>query len=158
MDRMKRNQWLFTAASLLVMVVLFYVLKGLSPGESSKEVSYSDFLAEVRAGHLAEVQITEKKLIGILKEEKPEAEKAAAPRMLTATRLPGMDETELLKELEAHGVKFSGQIQTGLSWLYVLASWVLPLLLSGVDIQRWHAADAAGRWGADLRQNPGQDL
>jgi len=38
MDRMKRNQWLFTALSVLVMVVLLYVLKGPFRGEGSKAV------------------------------------------------------------------------------------------------------------------------
>ncbi|MBZ5699769.1 MAG: ATP-dependent zinc metalloprotease FtsH [Acidobacteriia bacterium] len=151
MDRMKRNQWVFTAATVLVMVVLLYVFNGPFRGEGSKEVSYSDFLAEVRAGHLAEVQITEKKLIGIVKEEKPGAGKAVAPRMLTATRLPGMDETELLKEMEAQGVKYSGQIQTGLSWLYVLASWALPMLFLAwifrVGMQRMQQAGGALTFG-----------
>ncbi len=118
-----RNQLLITAIMTVAVVVLF---SSLLPEAGSKQVSYSDFLSEVRAGHVAEVQITEKKLIGILKEEKPVSGEAAS-RMITATRLPGMDETGLLKEFEAQGVKFSGQIQTGLNWLS-LASWLLPLL------------------------------
>lgn len=123
---MKRKQWLFTLATMLVAVTLVYLLNNVLTTARSKEVSYSDFLSEVRAGHLAEVQITEKKLIGTLKEEK--TGKAPVSRILTATRLPGMGESELLKDLEAQGVKFSGQIQNGSGWLYALASWVLPLL------------------------------
>jgi len=121
-----RNQLLITAIMTVVVVALIYIFSSLSPEAGSKEASYSDFLSEVRAGHVAEVQITEKKLIGVLKEEKPVSGEVA-PRMITATRLPGIDETGLLKEFEAQGVKFSGQIQTSLNWLY-LASWLLPLL------------------------------
>jgi cell division protease FtsH len=40
-----------------------------------------------------------------------------------------MDETTLLKELDGHGVKFSGRMESSSGWLYALASWVLPLLL-----------------------------
>lgn len=62
-----------------------------------KEVSYSEFLAELRAGHqelcagyLAEVQVTEKQLIGVLQQEKAASGKAPVARILTATRLPGI--------------------------------------------------------------------
>jgi cell division protease FtsH len=151
MEKVKSNNWLFTAASLLIMLVLIYIFNSLSPGVSSKEVSYSDFLAEVRAGHISEVRITEKTLIGVLKEEKPTPEKPSVRRELTATRLPGMDETELLKELDAHGVKYSGQIQTGLGWLYLLASWALPLLFLAwilrAGVQRVRAGGGALTFG-----------
>src|SRR5438552_575843 len=40
-----------------------------------------------------------------------------------------MGETTLLKELDAHGVKFSGRMESSSGWLYALASWVLPLLI-----------------------------
>jgi cell division protease FtsH len=129
MDKRKRSYWLLTAANVLVGVALIYMLNRALAGGGPKEVPYSDFLAEVRAGHLAEVQITEKKLMGVLREEKPASGNAPPAHMLTATRLPHMDETELLKELNAHGVKFSGRIQGNSVWLDALAWWVLPLLI-----------------------------
>ncbi len=128
MDKTKRNQWLYTAANVLTAVALIYVLSRTFAGPGPKEVPYSEFLAQVQAGHLAEVQITEKKLVGVLKEEKTASGKAPGPQILTAARLPGMDETAVLKELEAHGVKFSGKTESSWGWLYVLASWVLPLV------------------------------
>ena len=66
MKKTKRNQWLFTGVTVVIVAVLFYVFHGVFGGASSKEVSYSDFLSEIRAGHLTEVRITEKKLIGML--------------------------------------------------------------------------------------------
>ena len=129
MDKMKKNQWLPAMAMVLMATALIYILSGIFSAGASKQVSYSDFLAEVRAGHLSEVQITERTLIGVLKEEKAEPGKVPVARRLTATRLPGMDETALLRELEAQGVKFSGHIQDGSSWLYALAAWLLPLLI-----------------------------
>jgi cell division protease FtsH len=150
MDKPKGYNWLFSAVSLLIMVVLIYIFNSLSPGASSKEISYSDFIAEVRAGHISEVRITEKTLIGVLKEEKPTQGKPVQHE-LTATRLPGVDETELIKELDAHGVKYSGQIQTGLGWLYLLASWVLPLLFLAwilrAGVQRVRAGGGALTFG-----------
>jgi cell division protease FtsH len=129
MDKRKRNYWLSLAANLLVGVALIYILNRAMAPSGPKEVSYSDFLAEVRAGHMAQVQITDKTLVGVLKEEKPNSGNATPARMLKATRLPAMDETTLLKELDAHGVKFSGHMESSSGWLYALASWVLPLLI-----------------------------
>ena len=128
MDKHKRNQWLFTLANVLVALALLYFFNRAIVGAGPKEVSYSEFLAEVRAGHMAEVQITDKTLLGVLKEEKPDSGKPAHAQILKATRLPGINETTLLQELDAHGVKFSGKMESG-GWLYVLASWLLPLLV-----------------------------
>jgi cell division protease FtsH len=129
MDKRKRNYWLSTAANVLGAVALIYLLNRAFAGPGPKEVPYSEFLSQVRAGHLAEVQIMEKKLSGVLKEEKPASGNATPAHLIVANRLPGMNETEVLKELDAHGVKFSGRIDSSSGWLYALASWVLPLLI-----------------------------
>jgi hypothetical protein len=59
--------------------------------------------AEVRAGHLAEVNITEKELAGQLKEGAAKAR--GGNRQITTTRLPNMDDPALLKDLEAQQVE-----------------------------------------------------
>jgi cell division protease FtsH len=131
---------LFALANVLMALALIYVFNRAIVGAGPKEVPYSEFLAELRAGHLAEVQITEKKIVGVLRAEKPNSGKAAPPHMLQASRLPAMDETTLLKELDAHEVKFSGHVESSSGWPYALASWVLPLLIMAgiyrVGIQR----------------------
>jgi len=130
MEKSKRNQWLFALANVLAALALIYIFNRAIVGAGPKEVSYSDFLVEVRAGHMAEVQITDKTLLGVLKEQKPNSENSpASVHMLKATRLPGMEEPTLLKELDAHGVKYSGKVDTGSAWAYALLSWVLPLLV-----------------------------
>jgi cell division protease FtsH len=129
MDKTKRSHWLFTAANVPMAAALIYLLNRAFAVAGPKEVPYSDFLAEVRAGHMAEVQISDKTLVGVLKEEKPNSGNPTPARMLRASRLPGMKETTLLKELDAHGVKFSGKTESGSAWLYALASWLLPLLV-----------------------------
>ena len=145
-----RIQLLVTAIIMLAVAAIFQILSSLLPGPSSKDVSYSEFVSKVRAGHVAEVQIREKKLIGVLKKEKPLPGEAVTPSTIMATRLPGMDETGLLKEFEAQGVKFSGQIQSGLNWGY-LASWLLPLLFLAwifrSGIQRLRQAGGALTFG-----------
>jgi cell division protease FtsH len=145
-----RSQLPVTVIAILAVVVLLFMFRSFPAGTGSKEVSYSEFLSEVRAGHVAEVQITEKELIGVLKEQQAAPGKAAAPHTITAARLPGIDETGLLKEFEAQGVKFSGQIQTGWNWLY-LASLLLPLLFLAwifrMGLQRMRQASGALTFG-----------
>ena len=157
MEKSKKNQWLFTLANVLAALALIYIFNRAIVGAGPKEVPYSDFLAEVRAGHMAEVQITEKTLLGVLKEEKPNSGQPAPAHMLKATRLPGMEETTLLKELDAHGVKFSGHMDTSSGWLYALASWVLPLLImAGIYAVGMRQMKQSGG-AADLWQEPRQD-
>jgi cell division protease FtsH len=135
MEKNKRNQWLFTLANVLIALALVYIFNKAIVGPGPKEVPYSEFLANVRAGHMAEVQITDKTLLGVLKEEKPASGQATPPQMLKATRLPEMQETTLLKELDDHGVKYSGKTDTTSPWVYGLLSWVLPfLIMAGIYV------------------------
>ena len=100
MEKRKRNSWMFTAANVLVAVAMIYALNRAFSVSRPKEVPYSEFLSEVRAGHMAEVQITDKTLLGVLKEQKPNSENSpASVHMLKATRLPGINEATLLKDV-----------------------------------------------------------
>ena len=68
MDRQQRNRWIFTGINIIAIVLILYVSSRLTkPG--TKQVSYSEFLTELRAGNLADVQITERELIGVLKSD-----------------------------------------------------------------------------------------
>jgi ATP-dependent Zn protease len=70
MNESERHQWQAQLAILLSVaaVALLLFKLGGSTSVKAQEVSYSEFVAEVRAGHLAEVKITEKELAGQLKE------------------------------------------------------------------------------------------
>lgn len=125
MDRLKKRQWLFSLVYLVMAAGIFYLAHQALSGPRPEEVSYSEFLQEVRAGHLEEVSIAEQKLIGRRKADVVEGK----PRLIVATRLPGIDETELVKELEARGVTFSGRIEVRSWWTEVLMAWILPLLI-----------------------------
>lgn len=129
MSNAKRNPWLATAINMLLLLGALYFLSGIVKTPQSKEVSYSEFLAEVRSDQIKQVQITDKKLIGVLKQVKKDTAQLAEPSVVTATRLPGIDEAALLKDLEAHGVEFSGKPSTNLGWLNVLAAWLLPVVI-----------------------------
>jgi cell division protease FtsH len=127
MDQQNKHRWIFTLGNILAFFLLFYVVSQFLGGVPPKQVSYSEFLAQLRAGKLTEVQITERELTGVLAGDPAHPKPPSQQQTITATRLPGVDESLLLKELDAHPVKFSGRVDRT-SWLLNLLGWVLPFL------------------------------
>src|SRR6266446_6992640 len=107
----KKSQWLMPLVYLLVVALLWYS-QHASADSQPKQISYSAFLSEVRAGHVSDVRIDEQHLIAKLKSDPSKQETA---KEISTERLPAMDETSLLKDLEAQGVAFSGH-KVGSSW------------------------------------------
>ncbi len=126
MDRQQKHRWIFTALNLIALAALLYMSAHSGVPAAPKEVPYSDFLNELRAGHLSEVNVTDRELVGVLKG--PAGQKPGQEQRIKATRLPGVDESMLLKELEDHQVKFKGQIEQT-SWIWNLIGWILPVIL-----------------------------
>jgi len=126
MERQQKHRWVFTAVNILTLLLAVYLINRLFPQGAPKQVSYSEFLGELRSGNLTDVQITERELIGVSKDD-PAHPKAQRERTITATRLPGVDESLLLKELEAHPVKFGGHIERN-SWVWNALAWLFPFL------------------------------
>ena len=126
MDRQTKRRWSFAIWNLVAIAAMVYAASRFA-STVPKSVAYSEFLAELRAGKLAEVQIGERELTGTLKGD-PSHPKPAGELTIRATRLPGVDESPLLKDLEAHPVKFEGHIEQA-SWVWSLLGWVFPLLL-----------------------------
>jgi cell division protease FtsH len=122
-----KNQWQ-AALALLLSIAGLVLLYNLNRATSAKNqvISYSEFVAEVRAGHLAEVKITEKELVGQLKEEAAKAR--GGIRQITTTRLPNMDDPDLLKDLEAQQVKVVAEVD-GDSWFGWFLIYLLPALM-----------------------------
>ena len=120
---LKRAQWLLPIA--LLLFGLSWLLQYSARPAQPKEVSYSEFLSEVRAGHVAEVGIEEQLFIATLKTDAAEKETA---QQISTQRLPGIDETSLLGDLEAQHVIFSGHV-TKATWWTALLPWVLPILI-----------------------------
>ncbi|MGH9761256.1 MAG: ATP-dependent metallopeptidase FtsH/Yme1/Tma family protein, partial [Blastocatellia bacterium] len=105
----KKRQWQFSLLYLIALLLVFYVIQTRLSAPQSKTVSYSEFVSEVKAGHLAEVSISSDTLTGKLKDD---AAKAEGAKVLTAARLPGIADAELLKDLESQNVKITGQMDT----------------------------------------------
>jgi cell division protease FtsH len=135
--------WLFITLLFFVISLGYFLWPGL-PSTRTREISWNDFLAEIRADHFAEVRITEDKLVGTLKEDA--AIQHSGKKQVSATRLPEMDESELLKELLAHQIKITGHSNSSGDWLTILLFYVVPVLLIGLFFMAGmrHLGGAAG--------------
>ncbi|HEY7335203.1 MAG TPA: ATP-dependent zinc metalloprotease FtsH [Bryobacteraceae bacterium] len=128
--KLRNRQWKFTLGYLIWIVIAIWLLRSSFSGPQPREVSYSDFMSEVTAGHLEEVRISDRQLIGTLKQEqiKDKDKKNPANSQISSTRIPGLDAGPLVQALEAQHVKFSGTIESPSWWTGLLISWG-PLLL-----------------------------
>ena len=124
MDKRGKRQWTFSIIYLLWAILILWALAHSTAQPGPKMVPYSQFVSEVQAGHIDEVRITDRQFLG---REKP-APGAKTESWIAADRLPNIDETAVIQQLEAHGVKFWGHIQTP-SWWSQLLVWFGPMLL-----------------------------
>jgi cell division protease FtsH len=123
MDQEQKKQAQFSGAYLLLAFAALLFVQGVVARRAApKAVPMSELLQHVREGRVAEVLVRDADIVVALK-----AEGDRKPERLVATRLPGIDETALVKELQEKGVKFSGFIERT-SWLETfLLAWVLPI-------------------------------
>jgi cell division protease FtsH len=88
----------------------------MTPG--GRQVSYSDFKQAVRDGQVTEVVVGEQSIRGTYKRETNGGLDFATTRI---------EDTKLLEDLDAAGVKYTGELVS--RWLPEVLGWVLPLLL-----------------------------
>src|SRR5262245_53287812 len=117
----KRSKWLALAGLILIAGFGFYRLKF---HRSLPQLSYSQFVAEARSGRLAEVHIGETELVGLVR---PERNGPAVPRVV-ARRLPGVELSNFLKEMDALGIPVAAAKDTDAVWASALG-WLFPFLL-----------------------------
>jgi cell division protease FtsH len=135
----KSYGWLYLLGYTLFFGIIWYSIQNYTTAARPKQVPYSEFLSEVRAGHIAKLRIDQSTLTATLK---PEAVEKDQPSEISTERLPGIDETPLLKDLEAQHVTFSGHMESA-GWWVSIFSWVVPilffLLIYGYGIRRMAA-------------------
>jgi len=96
---------------LLAFAQLYY----LTP--AGRPIPYSEFKALVKTGQVAEITVADQTIRGTLKSG---TEKT---KQFTTTRV---EDPKLTEELEAHGVKYTGEIVN--RWLPDLLGWIVPLV------------------------------
>jgi len=133
----------FAVVYLLGFLILLLLPYLMPHPRSARTVSYSEFLSAIDADHLTQVEITPSELIGTVKP--PAGKKKVPPQFLMATRLPGIEQTPLLKELETHHVKIIGEMQSTHPFLSLLIGWLpflLLMILMGYGL--WRSRQAMG--------------
>src|SRR5581483_3394654 len=101
---------------LLGLVNRYY----MAPG--GRQVAYSEFKTMVDSGQVAEVVIGDQTIRGTLKQGSANASDEKSKQFAT-TRV---DDPKLAEDLQAHGVKFSGEAMN--RWLPDVLGWILPLI------------------------------
>jgi len=126
--------WIAAFAALGLLQYLFAVSQQVAT------IPYSEFQQYLRDGKIAEVAVSENFMQGRFKEPLPGGE-----TRFTTTRVePGIAE-----ELQRHGVKYSGQIESNL--LGTVLSWIIPAVVF-VGIWLFLLRRMGDRFGGGLMQ------
>ena len=102
---------------VLAGLALLAVVQALVVAPQGTALPYSEFKSQVRSGQVAEVVVGDALIRGTLK-------KADGPTGFSTVRI---EDTTLVADLEAQGVKFSGEVLN--RWLPELLGWIVPVLL-----------------------------
>jgi cell division protease FtsH len=132
---MMKNTWSRLGLFLLALAVAgFLWFRALSTQSvEAKIVPYSVLIGAIDSGKVSEVLIEQERVVAKLKDK---TDKGRSQTMV-ASRLPNVDDRELLARLEKNGVTFSGHIdqQAGL-WPAVLSS-IFPLVMLFLLFRAW---------------------
>src|ERR671934_1317261 len=129
----------FSLAYLLVAVIVLSFLQSWLLAPRTIEIPMSKFLELLEADQIQKVAVTEREIRGVAKPGAlPAAPTAAGDRLrkilgteeetrvFVTTRIPLVDDQQLVEELRAHNVEFAGRIETTF-WKDLLFGWVIPL-------------------------------
>ena len=130
----------FSLAYVLVAALVLSLLQSWLLAPRTVEIPMSKFLDLLRADKIDKAALTDREIRGLAKPGTlPLPPPSAAGdrlrqilgsdddgRVFTVTRIPGVDEQSLVRELEQHHVEFAGKIETTF-WKDLLFGWVIPL-------------------------------
>ena len=120
-----RQQARFSALYVAVAVIVLVFLQSWLLAPQAEEIPMSRLIEWVRDGRVTRVSFGEREIRGVLKEPLKGTE-APGPdwlrrftswtpgTLIIVVRIPGADDTLLLRELETHKVEFSGRIESTL--------------------------------------------
>ena len=145
----RKKQWKFTLGYLIWVVVMIWLMRSMFTQPQPSQVSYSDFLEQIKAGRFQEVQISERQVVGILKPDQTKGKKGGANSKVVCTRIPGLDAGPLVQELEAQKVKFQRHHRCALL-VDRVADFLGTVAAAVRHLRRSDAADAERRRAAEL--------
>src|SRR3989449_150947 len=129
----------FSLAYLLVAVIVLSFLQSWLLAPRTIEIPMSKFFELLKADQIEKVAVTEREIRGVAKPGALPAPPSAPgdrlrkllgseeeTRVFVTTRIPLVDDQQLVQELRAHRVEFAGRIETTF-WKDLLFGWVIPL-------------------------------
>jgi cell division protease FtsH len=130
----------FSLAYVLVVAVVLSLLQSWLLAPRPVELPMSKFLELLREDKVERVALTEREIHGKAKPGVLPAPPVSSSidrlrqalgaedwrRFFSVTRIPGVDEQWLVKELEQHKVEFAGRVESTF-WRDLLLGWVIPL-------------------------------
>jgi cell division protease FtsH len=104
--------WYFVIAFLIILLIQNYFMTR----KTEDVIPYSEFKESLRADKIKELTITQESING-------ERETEKGLRGFTTVRV---EDKDLVNELEAHHVKYTGKVDS--KWLTNIISWIIPLI------------------------------
>jgi cell division protease FtsH len=136
-----RQKTQFSLVYLLIAVLVLSLVQSWLLAPRTVEIPMSKFLTLLREDKVERVSITDREIRGILRPgalpapqpgpgDKVRSFVGADPQVtaFTTTRIPGIDDSTLVKEFEQHKVEFSGRVESTF-WRDFLFGWIVPLAL-----------------------------
>ena len=104
--------WYFVIAFLIVLLIQNYIMTR----KTEDVIPYSEFKQSLRADKIKELTITAESINGERETEKG----------LRGFQTVRVEDPDLVKELEAYHVKYTGKVDS--KWLTNIVSWIIPLV------------------------------
>jgi cell division protease FtsH len=104
--------WYFVIAFLIILLIQNYIVTR----RAEDVIPYSEFKESLRAGKIKDLTITQESITG-------ERETEKGLRRFQTVRV---EDSDLVKELEAYHVKYTGKVDS--KWLTNILSWIIPLV------------------------------
>jgi cell division protease FtsH len=135
-----RQKTQFSLVYLFIALLVVFAVQSWLRAPRTVDIPMSQFLTLVREGKVLRVSLGEREIQGVLK---PGALPAAppgpgdklrqllgaeqGPTVFTTARIPATDDYDIVRELQAAKVEFSGRIES--TFWRDLISWLVPLVL-----------------------------
>jgi cell division protease FtsH len=107
---------------ILVAIGLMLVIQNMLFAQPFEQIPYSEFKTYVRQGRVAEVRIGTQTIRGRLNSSRSDAMGRQVVERFATVRV---DDPNLIRELEEHGVQFRGQYESDFG--KTLFSWLVPI-------------------------------
>jgi cell division protease FtsH len=134
-----RQKAQFSVVYVFIALMVLLMVQSWLQAPRTVEIPMSKFLTLVREGKVERVSLTEREIRGTLKAGAlpvPAPGPAdrlrhflgaeSTPTVFTTTRIPAMEDSQILKELEAAHVEFSGRVESTF-WRDLIFGWLVPL-------------------------------